>query len=253
MILLLNDTSNYHNGCSAVVQTYRFDRSIKTNELLTKINWSHYDTVILNGEGTMHHSKPTAMKFLRALGYAHAEGCDIQIHNTVWQEMLHDYDKVLSDCSQITVREVLSKEEMLKHGVEATIKPDRSILVDVPYQEYPHVHIYDGQPYNKNFQFDSDNPRINIFEQSWDEIVNRLRHADLLQTGRHHEMYAAIKARCKFIVGEGNTWKNSGLLKTVGAEIDFRDVDGILNGKYDEEYEKIFSINLQKPPIVTQL
>lgn len=240
MILLLNDTSNYHNGCSAVVQTYRFDRSIKTNELLTKINWSHYDTVILNGEGTMHHSQPHAMKFLRALGYAHAEGCDIQIHNTVWQDMLHDYDDVLRKCSQITVREVLSKEEMLKHGVEATIKPDRSILVDVPYEEYPHVHIYDGQTASKFTSIESNNPRINIFEQSWDEIVNRLRHADLLVTSRHHEMYAAIKARCKFIVGEGNTWKNRGLLQTVGASIDFNDIEGILNGKYDVEYEKIF-------------
>ena len=240
MILLLNDTSNYHNGCSAVVQTYRFDRSIKSNELLTKINWSHYDTVILNGEGTMHHSKPTAMNFLRALQSAHAKGCDIQIHNTVWQEMCHTYDDVLRKCSQITVREVLSKEEMLKHGVEATIKPDRSILVDVPYQEYPHVHIYDGQPYNKRFEFESDNPRINIFEQSWEEVVNRLRHADLLVTSRHHEMYAAIKARCRFIVGEGNTWKNRGLMQSAGVSIDFDDREGILEGKYDKEYEKLF-------------
>ena len=240
MILLLNDTSSYHSGCMAVMRSYQYSRSIKTYEAIPKLKWSDYKTVILNGEGTMHHSKPTAMNFLRALQSAHAKGCDIQIHNTVWQEMCHTYDEVLRKCSQITVREVLSKEEMSKHGVEATIKPDRSILVDVPYQEYPHVHIYDGQPYTKRLEFESDNPRINIFEQSWDEIVNRLRHADLLQTGRYHEMYAAIKARCKFIVGEGNTWKNSGLLKTVGAEIDFRDVDGILGGQYDTEYDKVF-------------
>jgi hypothetical protein len=224
----------------AVMRSYQYSRSIKTYETLPKIKWSDYKTVILNGEGTMHHSKPTAMKFLRALQSAHGRGCDIQIHNTVWQEMCHTYDDVLRKCSQITVREVLSQQEIFKHGIYAPISPDRSMIVDVPYKEYDHVNIYDGQTFNKSIQRQSDRPRINIFEQSWDEIVNRLRNADLLITGRHHEMYAAIKAKCKFIVEEGNTWKNRGLLQTVGASIDCNDIEGILNGKYDVEYEKIF-------------
>ena len=240
MILLLNDTSNYHSGCDAVVRSYEFDRSIKTNELVTKINWNHYDKVILNGEGTMHDNQHTALKFLRALGYAHADGCEIQIHNTVWQHMSHDYDDVLKRCTEITVREVLSQQEILKHGVEAKIVPDRSVMIEVPYKEYPQVYIYDGQPSRKSINIESDKPRINIFEQSWDEIVNRLRHAEFIVTGRHHEMYAAIKAKCRFIVSEGNTWKNRGLLETVGAQIDMEDREGILSGKYDTEYEKIF-------------
>lgn len=240
MRLLLNDTSDYHNGCAAVVKSYEFDHSIKTKEPLNKVNWSLYDTVILNGEGTMHHGNIRAMNFLRALGYAHAAGCDIQIHNTVWQEMPHDYDRVLSNCSEITVRELLSQHELSKHNVHARIVPDRSVMIDVPYQEYPNVRIYDGQSYGKNFQPDRETPRINIFEQQWDEVVNRLRHAELLRTGRHHEMYAAIKARCRFIVEEGNTWKNIGLLKTVGVEIDFSDLDGILKGEYDQQYNAIF-------------
>ena len=240
MILLLNDTSSYHSGCMAVMRSYQYSRSIKTYEAIPKLKWSDYKTVILNGEGTMHHSKPTAMNFLRALQSAHAKGCDIQIHNTVWQEMCHTYDDVLRKCSQITVREVLSQQEIFKHGIYAPISPDRSMIVDVPYKEYNHVTIYDGQTFNKSIQRQSDRPRINIFEQSWDEIVNRLRNADLLITGRHHEMYAAIKARCKFIVEEGNTWKNRGLLQTVGSSIDFNDIEGILDGKYDAEYEKIF-------------
>ena len=240
MILLLNDTSSYHSGCMAVMRSYQYSRSIKTYEAIPKLKWSDYKTVILNGEGTMHHSKPTAMNFLRALQSAHEKGCDIQIHNTVWQEMCHTYDDVLRKCSQITVREVLSQQEISKHGIYASISPDRSMIVDVPYKEYNHVTIYDGQTFNKSIQRQSDRPRINIFEQSWDEIVNRLRNADLLITGRHHEMYAAIKARCKFIVEEGNTWKNRGLLQTVGSSIDFNDIEGILDGKYDAEYEKIF-------------
>ena len=240
MILLLNDTSDYHYGCTTVVQSYKFDHSRKTADKLKKIDWRAYNTVILNGEGTMHDSQPTSLRLLRALQQAYLSGCDIQIHNTVWQNMMHDYDDVLKHCSEITVREVLSQEEISKHGVETIIVPDRSITIDVPYEEYPHVHIYDGQTASKFTSIESNNPRINIFEQSWEEVVNRLRHADLLVTSRHHEMYAAIKARCKFIVGEGNTWKNRGLIQSAGVSIDFDDREGILEGKYDKEYEKLF-------------
>ena len=47
--------------------------------------------------------------------------------------------------------------------------------------------------------FNLECPKINILKD-WNSIVNRLRHAELLVTGRHHEAYAALKARCKFIV-----------------------------------------------------
>ena len=244
--LLLNDTSDYHNGCKAVVKSYQFDHSIKTKEirLMNKINYSEYDLVILNGEGTMHDSGITPMNFMRALRNARNAGCEIQIHNTVWQNMVHDYDDVLKECSEITVREVLSQREMQKHGVEAKIAPDRSVLIDVPYQEYEYNKVYQGQflhCYDAPHEY---YPRIDVFNQSWEEMVNRLRHSEVLITGRHHEMYAAIKARCRYIAEEGNTWKNRGIAETVGATLPTT-VDEALSGEYDEEYKKVFDFCLQ--------
>ena len=244
-VLLLNDTSDYHMGCEVVSKSYRYDTSIKTKNSLhaLEINYHEYDKVILNGEGTMHHGRGASTNFLYALRYAQKAGCDTQIHNTVWQEMPDAFDDVLKKCSQITVREVLSQREIAKHGVDAKVVPDRSLMIDVPYKEYPFVKVYQGQYIKASTDelLDVDYPRINIFEQDWYEIVNRLRHCDLIITGRHHEMYAAIKARCRFIVTEGNTWKNRGLMETAGVFLDgMPSIEDALSGKYDSDYEKLF-------------
>lgn len=239
--VLINDTSNYHNGCKIVVEAirenYGYDKAYRTIDVLD-IDYTQYDEVIVNGEGTMHHNQRSAIRFLEALKAAQKFGLRTRLINTVWQSMIHDYDDVLQRCDEVIVREINSAEEMQKHGVTPLIAPDMSYLVDVPYQEYEHVTAYEGQ-YWKLDTKETDWPAINVFEQSWGEIVNRLRHADLLITGRHHEMYAACKARCRFLVKPGNTWKNEGLLKTAGVDIPW-DVEGVLSGKYDKEYKKLW-------------
>lgn len=240
--VLINDTSNYHNGCKVVVeairQNYGFDKAYYTQDILN-IDYRQYDEVIVNGEGTMHDNQRRSITFLEALQSAQNFGLKTRLINTVWQNMIHDYDDVLQKCEEVIVREVNSFEEMQKHGVNAQILPDLSYFVDVPYKEYEHVTSYEGQYWKKKFRQHKDWPEIDIFEQDWNEIVNRLRHADLLVTGRHHEMYAACKAKCRFLVKPGNTWKNEGLLKSAQVNIPW-DIDGVLEGKYDSEYEKLW-------------
>ena len=242
-ILLLNDTSEYHYGCKKVIESYEYTTSIKTKDWNTtdKINFKNYSKVILNGEGTMHHNASAAMGFLNTLSIAQSFGCETQIHNTVWQSMSDDVANILKKCSDISVREILSQKELLKMGIKSRIVPDRSMLAEVPYEKYDHCSVYEGQYWGKEGKNkQSIYPRINIFKQEWNEIVNRLRHCDLLLTGRHHEMYAAIKAKCRFIATEGSTWKNVGLAETVGAKLPTT-VEQALSGKYDSEYEKIFN------------
>ena len=240
--VLINDTSNYHNGCKIVVeairQTYGFDKAYHTIDVLD-IDYTQYDELIVNGEGTMHHNQRSAIRFLEALKSAQKFGLKTRLINTVWQEMLYDYDDVLQNCDEVIVREVNSFEEMQKHGVNASIMPDMSYMIDVPYQKYEHVTAYEGQYWKKKFKQHKDWPVIDIFNQDWNEIVNRLRHADLLITGRHHEMYAACKAKCRFLVVPGNTWKNEGLLKSANINIPW-DIDAVLRGDYDSEYEKLW-------------
>jgi hypothetical protein len=244
--LLLNDTSKYHYGCAEVVKTFLFDDSIETNGAFPEINFEDYDTVILNGEGTMHHTKnqirQNPIKFLKLLKQAQQAGCNTQIVNTVWQEMTNEYDDVLKQCNKIEVREILSRKDLEEnHGVESQVVPDRSLLTHVEYAEYPHVTVYQGRWFFNGP--DLGHPKIDIFAQPWHEVVNRLRHCDLLVTGRHHEAYAAIKAGCKFIVLPGNTHKNEGIYLNAGVQpINKLDkVSDVLNGKYDNEFEQIKS------------
>jgi len=248
-VLLLNDTSDYHNGCKVVTDViskkYGVTETFKTHEMNSSskeiLSYAKYDHVILNGEGTMHDNGRTSRLFLSQLHNAYYDGCDISIINTVWQNCTSKFDYLLPRCKNVTVREIHSYNEMKsKHNFIPKIMPDCSYFYDVPYTHYQHVQIYEGQYWlGKESEYDN-YPSINIFKQSWEEIVNRLRNADLLITGRHHEMYAACKAKCKFLVKPGNTWKNEGLLDTVGANIPW-DIEGILSGKYDGEYEKIWS------------
>ena len=242
--LLLNDNTHYHHGCAKVMETYSFDDSIATN-IAVDVDFSDYSTVILNGEGTMHHNQSRAIKFLQALKDAYHLGCDIQLVNTVWQDMTNDYDDVLAKCSQIEVRDIISQKELKsRHGINSKIVPDRSILPHVPFKDYSPVRMYQGNRFDSKVEsFKLECPKIDIFKQDWNSIVNKLRHAELLVTGRHHEAYAALKARCKFIALPGNTYKNEGIY--LNAEVcpinSLDDIQDVLDGHYDREFNKIFN------------
>ena len=241
--LLLNDTTHYHHGCAKVIETFSYDRSVANNNPVD-VNFSDYSTVILNGEGTMHHNQSKALKFLQALADAFEAGCDIQLVNTVWQDMTNDYDEILSECSLIEVRDIMSQQELKsRHGIVSNLVPDRSIIPYVPFKDYSPVIMYQGNRFDSKVEsFNLDCPKINIFKEDWNSIVNRLRHAKLLVTGRHHEAYAALKAKCKFIVLPGNTYKNEGIYLNAGVypinSLD--DIQDVLNGQYDREFNRIF-------------
>lgn len=245
MRLLLNDTSGYHSGSAAAVDVIKARHKI-TNSLVFPtgsykvpiVEFGENDLVILNGEGTLHGDAGRAVNYLKLLESAQSAGCETHIVNAVWQNMSHEFDHVLQKCRSITVREILSRDEIAGHGVEASICPDLSFFSDIPHKKYDYVEIYEGQ-YWQGFERYSRFSNINIFDQSWNEIVNRLRNSGLLITGRHHEMYAACKARCRFVYKASNTWKMEGLLRTAGVAIPF-DIEGALLGKYDDQYRRLW-------------
>ena len=243
--LLLNDTRKYHYGCAKVIETFDFDDSIETNQQVD-VNFAKYTKVILNGEGTMHHTRrdnrQNPLKFLEALKQAQAAGCETQLVNTVWQDMTIQFDEVLKQCSVIEVRDVLSQKELKdKHNIDSVIIPDRSIIPEVPYEKYEWNKVYQGQWFYNDPDLSPPVPKINIFKQEWNEIVNRLRHCNLLITGRHHEAYAAIKAKCKFIALSGNTHKNEGIYLSAGVQpfTSLGFADDIIEGKYNKQFERL--------------
>lgn len=62
-------------------------------------------------------------------------------------------------------------------------------------------------------------PNIEMKAFGWIELVDSLKTASLLITGRHHAVYAACKARLPFAAIDGNSHKIRGLVRTSGVNI----------------------------------
>ena len=232
-VIIFNDTSNYHKGCEKVMEYLHKDVQSCGHEILVSVKGNkdkidevqnlflQADAVIVNGEGTMHHDRPVPHQLLQVLRNAKQLGKKTALINTVWQSMTLDDEmkEVLRD-TYISTREVMSHDALLKDGIESDIHLDLSYFVDVPVIDgLPQHELVVGKFFQQSDYRPDNVPVRDIFHTGWNEYVNTLRNTDWFITGRHHELYAACKARCKFATLSGNTWKNEGLMKTAGVNI----------------------------------
>jgi hypothetical protein len=188
-----------------------------------------YDALLVNGEGSMHHGSKGFHAKMQALAAAVAAGKPAHLVNTVWQDNPHDYDDVLRHLSSITVREVRSRDDLLRnHGVEARVVADVSLAEPVGVALFP--INFKKKPARTDFYIPEkgrfgdlpsyQNVRLLPFKKmSWSRAVKSLRTASYLVTGRQHAVYAACKARIPFAASEGNTHKIRGLIETAGVDI----------------------------------
>lgn len=245
-VLLINNTEKYHSGSKQVINYFReniIDLSIA--KTLKNIDVKKYDLIILNGEGTMHSDNKKMNRFLDFLIYASKKGTKTAMVNSVWQNNSEKTTKKLESIDYVSVREVKSKKEIQKYS---DVRVD--IYLDLSYYSkiFPFVPTHNPKKkYNivAGNRFSEENDkiiaglnedcRIDIFSQNWNQLINILKESKLLITGRHHEMYAACKAKCPFIVLEGNTHKNSGLLETFNVKVP-------VLSRYATQYEIIKTI-----------
>jgi|LWDU01.1.fsa_nt_gi polysaccharide pyruvyl transferase WcaK-like protein len=260
-VKVFNDTSNYHSGCREVMRYLYHDLSDCGHDIVNTLEEA--DLVVVNGEGTMHHNERTAQDLLSVLLLAHRSGKKTALVNSVWQRMtITKSIKDMLNASYVSVREVLSQNELKKVGVKSNIHLDVSYFVDVPEIEVTNKdELVVGSFFFRENWRPNDTPNIDIFKDEWDVIVNTLRCSKHFFTGRHHELYAACKARCPFTVIDGNTHKNFGLIETAKndgvnvniilgtknlSEVDYSKTIST-NRKRESEYEKLFDW-MQKQP-----
>jgi polysaccharide pyruvyl transferase WcaK-like protein len=231
-VTILNNTSRYHKGCEKVMEYLHKDvvqsghqivASVMGNKDTLTDAWDKIemsDAVIVNGEGTMHHDRPIPHSLLNVIRNAKKQGKKTALINTVWQSMTLDEEMkdVLRD-TYISVREIMSAEELQKDNIHADIHLDLSYFNHVPEKVTPHRELVVGKFFAQADYRPKNVPVLDIFKQDWDTFVNVLRSTDWFITGRHHELYAACKARCPFATLSGNTHKNEGLIKWAGVEI----------------------------------
>lgn len=219
-VAVYNDTSNYHKGCVEVMNVLYKDLYQMGVEMTE--NFGDADVIVINGEGSMHHSQGRCKTMIEVLERGVNHGKKVFLINTVFQENDFIQPKHVEAMKKafISVREVKSQQELAKLGVDSVVN------VDLSYWMKPHLAertnkypVLLGQFWHRNYRENEDLPRVNIFVQNWFDIIKEIRQAEWFITGRHHDMYAACIAETPFVVLRGNTWKNDGLLETAGVQI----------------------------------
>lgn len=239
-VLLLNNTEHYHAGCKKVIEFFKKEFSNHTliiPKTLKNINVNDYDLIILNGEGSMHSSnvRPKMIKWLSLLNEAFDKGIKTALVNTVWQNNSPEVTKMLEKISYVSVREIKSKNEILKIiNKHIDVFLDLSYYIDPVYSDnVKESNIVVGNRYVDRgsilFNNFGEDAQIDIFTEDWNTIVSKLKKSKILITGRHHEMYAACKARCPFVILEGNSHKNQGLIETFNIQIPVLPIDSNIN------------------------
>ncbi|MCQ1059398.1 polysaccharide pyruvyl transferase family protein [Photobacterium sp. ZSDE20] len=140
--VILNDTSfESHHGCETVVKNIKdllLQNGIKTIDTHPVgkpwvenksfiASMSQADIVIVNGEGTLHHSQPRA-KDLISVGNYVKENLNIPVVliNSTCQENNSEIIESIKCYDLIFVRESLSQQELAKYDIKSKVVPDMS-------------------------------------------------------------------------------------------------------------------------------
>lgn len=231
-IYVVNDTSHYHSGCSAVIWYIRHKVYGQGHE----IHYSHRggvysskavencDVILCNGEGTLHHRPDHPI--LKPILYGQELGKKTYLVNSVWDGMEGDHSDWLSKLDGLVLRESMSQEHMhSSQGVNAEVLPDFSYFCPInegsPFFDLKNNVVYGDwhltDPFDAKYM--KDKTILTMKSGKWSTLIKSLRTAKLYVTGRHHGVYAACKAKIPFVAYDHNSHKIPGLFKSAGVDI----------------------------------
>ena len=259
--LLLNDTrTEDHIGCQLGIENIllccqknniHIIDTVKLGEdpcLRVQEKLNAFDTIILNGEGTMHHDAPRALKYMIALKMAKSANKKCVIINSVWQDnfLLNQF---LDSCDLIFCREGLSAKEINKQGKDCQVVPDMTFYKDLPpnkttyYKDILVVDSVDKSFTKKLWWFAFRNRfRFLAMTSGYATYMNKYKLRRLLSflsfggvppkpgkvtlpliegsqkivTGRFHAICLAMLYKKAFAAFSSNTHKVEGLLNDIG-------------------------------------
>lgn len=213
-------------------------KSLRANKSLMK-ELTDVDAIVINGEGSLHHDRGS--EYLAIAKLAKENGKKVFLVNTIFQEMTKHVD-ILKDIDDITVREILSKNEVDRLGGNARLVLDSILEADfepvdnmdfantVVFQDYHHerekdvgqamFNAYTNLPKSYGGRSVTFYPlKRNDAKRTWMFAVQNMRTANMTFTGRHHGVYLAGLAGIPFVACGGNSWKIESLIKTSGLPI----------------------------------
>ncbi|WP_157832911.1 hypothetical protein [Thiolinea disciformis] len=135
---LVNDTSVLnHYGCKLVVKNiFKVTSKYSINIIHTvsvgknwendtdKINILRSDLVLVNGEGTIHHSKRRALILTKVATFCKELKKPCFLINCVYQENNNTINEHVRKFMKIYARESLTQQELEKIGIKSIIVPD---------------------------------------------------------------------------------------------------------------------------------
>ena len=264
-IYLCGNHSAYHSGSKAV-----WDTLVKfVNELGIEIVESIElaKTVLVNGEGSMHHNKIHCNHKMRILNYAQQKEKNIYLINSLWENNKVEIPSGLREKNRVVLRENYSRDDLFEnYNLLGSVVPDlvcfsdesKQILNKLERKKNKNQKLRIGSTdfYLKNMdnwvRFStgkySDTKYIDLKSLSWIEILNEVLDLDILITGRHHAICACLITKTPFIPLRSNSHKIEGLLASSNNNIscikDIKELDNliekIINGTLDEDFEKAY-------------
>lgn len=140
-IVVLNDTAVIpHHGCKIVMkrildQAQSWGVNVKTVSVYSdwRVFLNEIDSaiaVIVNGEGTLHHSANRGRRLVEVAPYCRQRGIPVFLINSVWQDNSQHMADVTKDFLIRSVRESRSQDQMKRQGLEARMVPDLTLGFD---------------------------------------------------------------------------------------------------------------------------
>lgn len=194
------------------------------------------DAVIVNGEGTIHHTSGLAL--IAALHVAKRHGKATFLVNCLLQQVPLDSD-VLDAFDHLSVREVRSFEYARSRGIRCEMTFDSIVgarFGAAPSDLTDKIVVTDWTAKNNLGAGEASMRLVHapdlssataLFEihgargtlDAWPAAVSSLGAARAVVSSRHHGVYLACLARVPFVALRGRTWKGEGLVESLGGDL----------------------------------
>lgn len=236
-LFLANDTSEVqHAGCKAVMRSLHAaiagagltitGRHVTGTRDIDAEAFAAAEVLLINGEGTIHHSGPRALFLLDLVARARREGKRVLLVNALFQQYDCPVPDILSGLTLLATREPRSAAFARRFGGEPLVLLDSAAdpaflaqgkarpLLDgrLVGGAHPHGLIPDpfaGLPGQK----------LGLRRLPFEDIVATLRGAELYLTAQHHGVYAAALAGCPFVTTPSNSHKIEAFVDWTGLPI----------------------------------
>ena len=225
-LFLANDTSTApHAGCKAVMRSLR---AALAHVPGLEITGTHFvgtaevdsaafakaDALMVNGEGTIHHSGHRALFLMAMIDKAKRQGKRVLLVNALFQQYECSHDDLLAGLALLTVREPRSAAFARRYGGQPLVlldsAADPAFLAAGVARRLKDGTVIGGAHKDGLLQqpfAGIHGDRLRMGDASFEDIVATLRHAEIYLTGQHHGVYAAALAGCPFVATPSNSHK----------------------------------------------